>query len=376
VQRKYAKRLPRDPKKLFRWAARGSPKDYERLRQMARKARNSLPEHIDKEAYRRLEHVDRLRLIEEIQAHEEHDLSAGAFFDAVNWVLDKIPWGNWLWPVSAAQSAINSQKGDGLNEVDEQYARLVGATYGGVENRPYVIDHWKRQVAFDSEYVSVWDNPDGHRLIAVRGTEGSADDIAEDILVGFTGNATNRLGGELLQILAATPQGTVVDLASHSLGTSLALEAYSNSTIYNKIHETYLFNPAYSPFMRGKADAYEKDASVRYFINVRDLVSMGGSAHKAPRNVVYRSEGIAASAHNLAQWQGASAYQDPIYHAPPETVVHARKQALQLTKHEEPPEQHDALEPAETGVLPDQGRSEPGPAFDFGADAAYDFGAL
>ena len=128
VQRKYAKRLPRDPKKLFRWAALGSPKDYERLRQMARKARNSLPEHIDKEAYRRLEHVDRLRLIEEIQAHEEHDLSAGAFFDAVNWVLDKIPWGNWLWPVSAAQSAINSQKGDGLNEVDEQYARLMGAS--------------------------------------------------------------------------------------------------------------------------------------------------------------------------------------------------------------------------------------------------------
>ena len=116
VQRKYAKRLPQDPKKLFRWAARGSPKDYERLRQMARKARNSLPEHIDKEAYRRLEHIDRLRLIEEIQAHEQHDLSAGAFFDAVNWVLDKIPWGNWLWPVSAAQSAINSQKGDGLNE--------------------------------------------------------------------------------------------------------------------------------------------------------------------------------------------------------------------------------------------------------------------
>jgi len=294
----------------------------------------------------------------------------------VNWVLDKIPWGNWLWPVSAAQSAINSQKGDGLNEVDEQYARLVGATYGGLDNRPYVIDHWKRQVAFDSEYVSVWDNPDGHRLIAVRGTEGSADDIAEDILVGFTGNATNRLGGELLQILAATPQGTVVDLASHSLGTSLALESYSNGTIYNKIHETYLFNPAYSPFMRGKTDAYEKDSSVRYFINVRDVVSMGGSAHKAPRNAVYRSEGNIATSHNLAQWQGASAYQDPIYHAPPETVVHARKQALQLTKHEESPEQYDALDPTETSVLHDPGRSEPGPAFDFGAETTYDFGAL
>ena len=48
----------------------------------------------------------------------------------MNWVLDKVPWGGWLWPVSAAQSSINALKGDGLNEVDEQYARLVGATYG------------------------------------------------------------------------------------------------------------------------------------------------------------------------------------------------------------------------------------------------------
>ena len=373
VQRKYAKRLPRDPKKLFRWAARGAPSDYEKLRKLARRARNSVPEHIDKAAYQMLEHVDRLRMIEQIQASEEHDISAGAFFDAVNWLFDKIPWGNWIWPVSAAQSSINAQKGDGLNEVDEQYARLVGATYGEVQERPYVIDHWKRQVAYDSEYVSVWDNPDGHRLIAVRGTQGVAD-IGQDVLVGITGNSTNRIGSELLHILAATPQGTVVDLAAHSLGTSLALEAYSNSTIYNKIHETYLFNPAYSPFMRGKTDAYEKDASVRYFINVRDVVSMGGSAHKAPRNVVYRSDGNIASSHKLAQWQGSSAYQAPIYHAPPETQVHARKQALVLTKHEEDVDEH--VESDRISPLSMQGRSDPAPTFDFGSETAFDYDIL
>ena len=185
-------------------------------------------------------------MIEEIQAAEEHNISAGWFLDAVNWLFDKVPFGNWLWPVSAAQSSINAMKGDGLNEVDEQYARLVGATYGTVDQRPYVIDHWKRQVQFDSSYVSVWDNRDGHRLIAVRGTQGAAD-IGEDILVGLTGVSTDVIGSELLQILAATPKGMVVDLASHSLGTSLALQAYKNKTIYNGIHETYLYNPAYSP---------------------------------------------------------------------------------------------------------------------------------
>jgi len=376
--RKYPKRLPRDPRKLLRWAARGTEKDYEKLRQLARKARHSLPSHIDRDAFARLQNVDRLRFIDEIQAHEQHDVSAGFFLDGINWLLDKVPWGNWLWPVSAAQSSINAHKGDSLNEVDTQYARLLGATYGGVQNRPYVLDHWKRQAQFDSDYVSVWDNPDGHRLITVRGTEG-AGDIGEDILVGVTGNPTNRIGSELLDILAATDDGLVVDLAAHSLGAALALQAYSNKTVYNKIHETYLYNPAYSPFLRGKTDAYEKDANVRYFINVRDPVSMGGSAHKAPRNVVYRSEGFATTAHKLAQWQGSSSYQEPIYHAPPETRLHAYKQALHLTKREEEPDDVERI-PTEdvSDLVPDQGvrmSAQAAPQFDFG-DFEYDYGML
>ena len=326
--RRYPKRLPRDPDKLFRWAAKGSPVDYERLRTLAKKARHSLPAHIDGVAFEKLMHVDRLTMIEQIQAAEEHDISAGWFLDAVNWLFDKIPLGNWIWPVSAAQSAINTQKGDGLNEVDEQYARLVGATYGAIDERPYVIDHWKRQVQFDSSYISVFDNPDGHHVIRVRGTQGTGTDIGEDILVGLTGRSTNLIGCELLDILAATPEGVVVDLASHSLGTSLALQAYSDKAIYNRIHETYLYSPAYSPFLRGSTDAYEKDENVRYFINVQDVVSMGGFGHSAPSNVVYRTQGNPLTAHKLAQWQGSSAYQDPIYHAPPETRVHAHKQVF------------------------------------------------
>jgi hypothetical protein len=242
----------------------------------------------------------------------------------------------------------------------------------GIDDRPFIIDHWRRQVQFDSSYVSVWDNLDGHRLIAVRGTQGTGTDIGEDILVGLTGRSTNLIGSELLEIIAATPEGIVMDLAAHSLGTSLALESYGSNSIYDRIHETYLYNPAYSPFLRGKTDAYEKDAAVRYFINVKDVVSIGGSAHKAPRNVVYRSEGNVASAHKLAQWQGASSYQDPIYHAPPETRVHAHKQALQFVN--ELPEP-----PVPENTIPVSAVTEPvGTAgtFDFGGEAEYNYGAL
>jgi len=374
--RAYPKRLPRDPAKLFRWAAKGSLVDYEKLRALAKKMVHQLPAYIDGVAFEKIMHVDRLRMIEEIQANEEHNVSAGWFLDGVNWLLDKVPWGNWLWPVSAAQSTINAQKGDGLNEVDEQYARLVGATYGTAAERPYVIDHWKRQVQFDSSYVSVWDNPDGHRLIAVRGTQGTGD-IGEDILVGLTGKSTNVIGSELLQILAATPEGTVVDLASHSLGTSLALRAYENKTIYNGIHETYLYNPAYSPLLRGSTDAYERDPNVRYFINSLDVISMGGMGHRAPTNVVFRSSGLAGAAHKLAQWQGSSAYQDPIYHAPPETKLHAHKAVYGKPRTNEPAEDKhvDAGESPSPAVGPAGDSAALGP-FDFGDVPEFDYGGL
>ena len=370
-KRKMPKRLPKDPVKLFRWAAFGTDSDYDRLRELARKARRSLPTHIDGEAFERLMHVDRLSMIEEIQASEQHDVSAGWFLDGLNWLLDKVPWGNWAWPVSAAQSSINSMKGDGLNEVDEQYARLVGATYGSVSERPYVIDHWKRQTQFDSNYVSVWDNPDGHRLIAVRGTQGT-EDIGQDILIGLTGASGDLIRDDLLQILAATPAGVVVDLAAHSLGTSLALQAYGDKSIYNAIHETYLYNPAYSPIVRGSADAYERDANVRYFINTLDLVSMGGLGHQAPSNVVFRAQGDPAAAHKLAQWQGSSSYQAPIYHAPPETKVQAHKTVFQV-KDQDGSVIPDSEIDTNTAVQnPEQPQEVD--AFDFGQE--FDYGKL
>ena len=114
---------------------------------------------------------------------------------------------------------------------------------------------------------------------------------------------------------------------------------------------------------------------MRYFINVRDPISMGGSAHKAPRNVVYRSEGFATSAHKLAQWQGSSSYQEPIYHAPPETRVHAHKQALHLTKREEPDAERIPTEDV-SDLVPDQGVRMPAPQFDFGDVENYDYGLL
>ena len=126
-------RFTRDPRKLLRWAAQGSHQDYEQLRALAKKARDSVPSYIEQAAYDKLQSVDRTRMLSEMitetQQNEQHNISGGFFNDALSWLLDKVPLGNWLWPVGAAQGALKAHKGDSINEVDEEYARLVGASY-------------------------------------------------------------------------------------------------------------------------------------------------------------------------------------------------------------------------------------------------------
>lgn len=139
----------------------------------------------------------------------------------------------------------------------------------------------------------------------MRGTKGPQD-IGQDVMLGAVGHTTNRIGDELRVILDSTDRDSIVDIAAHSLGTGFVLEGYNaNREIYNRVHETYLYNPAYSPFLRGLSDQYEQDENVRYFINLGDPVSIGGIGHKPPANVVFRQPSL--NMHSLSQWAGPGA---------------------------------------------------------------------
>ena len=159
----------------------------------------------------------------------------------------------------------------------------------------------------------------------------------------------------------------MIDLAAHSLGTALALQSYSqSSTTYERIHETYLYNPAYSPLLRGAADAYERDTNVRYFINLNDVVSMGSFGHRAPRNVVYKTNGSARTGHQIAQWQGSGVH-TPQYHSPPETKIHAKKAVDPEHKVDPEGSPETAAGAAEIVQVHE---------FDFGHEQSFDYAAL
>jgi len=104
----------------------------------------------------------------------------------------------------------------------------------------------------------------------------------------------------------------VVDVASHSLGTSLTLEAYTaNPGMINRVHQTFLYNPAYTIGGRGSSNEYEKDKRVRYFINSGDIVSLGSLGSSGPVNMVLRHPHSLnpLAAHTIDQWFGHEALQ-------------------------------------------------------------------
>ena len=94
------------------------------------------------------------------------------------------------------------------NEQDELYAQLLDQAY---HNDPK--DHlgqWVRDPELASDFVQVYDNVDGHRFIAVRGTKlhGTWDELGADLqqdaglAIGL--DPTDIVGNELQRILDNT----------------------------------------------------------------------------------------------------------------------------------------------------------------------------
>ena len=295
--------VPRDKRKLGHWAVRATHKDLEKLALHARKMEPERPSYVTPAAMQLLKNPSRRKLIEAAHEPENH-----WFTDGLAWLLDKVPSGIGLgWLKGLGQAAVKPFRGDQINEVDEQYARLVDQAYKEQSERPDRFEHWTRAPEFDSDYITVFDNQDGHRFVAVRGTKMNTRDLGEDAKIGFSGRPDNLVGEELKRVLDHTEPGRHVDVGGHSLGTSLILTAYDqDDDLQNRVHETYLYNPAVSPLTdKNVTQQYEGDDRVRYFIDLLDPVSVGDLGSKGPKNVVYRtSYRNPLHSHQLIQWGG------------------------------------------------------------------------
>jgi len=294
----------RDKRILKHWAARGTHKDYARLRRHADKHSADPPSYILPQTFDELATIDRGRMVSAL-----HDEPHGGswFMDGLNWLLGRIPASMpWKWISWLSNATKKPWAGDSLTETDSEYAKLLDATYQS--DQPELMENWRRLPELDGEYCSAWQSADGHILVAVRGTKPShGKDLAQDALILTTGHVVNDISRELRRIIDAVPRDKTIDLAAHSLGTSLAVTAYENNPdIYDRVSQTYLYNPAMSPLAIGGnvTEKYEKDPKVRYFISLSDPVSVGDIGNEPPVNAVFRTGNILhpMAEHDIASW--------------------------------------------------------------------------
>ena len=299
------KSVSRDRRHLLHWAVRGTHADYEKLRAHAKKVRHRVPSYIDEATVESIATQGSRR-------HLAENVHKGGFLDGLAWLIDQVPGGNWTWIKQAAQGALKPFRGDSINEEDELYALLLDQAY---KDEPKdTMGQWIRNEDLGSDYVQVYDNVDGHRYVAVRGTKVHGTwgelgtDLGHDAGLAVGMDPANLVGKELQRILDNTRPGTIVDIGGHSLGTSLIAKAYDeNSDLQDRIRQTFLFNPVFSPLAHSNVtDKYESDERVRWFIDLLDLVSIGDLGSAGPANAVYRTNFSwnPIGPHDLTAWAG------------------------------------------------------------------------
>ena len=302
------KSISRDKRILKNWAVRGTARDYEKVRQYAAKFEAEAPDYVHVSEIDKLKNATRRSMLEDLHGSGGDDNS---FTNALAWLWSKVPGANaWKWGSQLYTNSMKGFKGDSITEQDEDYAKLTSATYR--DDRPEVVEHWTRLVKYDSNYCAVWQNRDGHLYIAVRGTEMAASDLLQDMSIMMAGRVpfVKEVAEEMQRILKDVDPDVIVDAGGHSLGTTLLLQAYDTPGIKDRIRQTFLFNPAASPIAEVGTGAgnitekYERDNTVRYFVNLSDLVSSGLLGDEGPVNVVYRTGSPLhpMTAHSIDEW--------------------------------------------------------------------------
>ena len=296
--------VPRDRRHLMHWAVRGTHDDFARFRKHVSKIADRAPSYISQDAMSALKGTDRRQML---GALGKEPFGGSWFTDGLSWAIDQIPndW-EWDWVKGLGQASLKPFRGSDLNEQDEMYARLVDESY---HPKDETFGDWQRQPEFDSDYISVFDNADGHRFVGIRGTKPShLADLKEDAMILAEGHPDDLISGELRKVLDQTEPGTIIDVGAHSLGTSLLTQAFeADETLQDRVRQSYLYNPAMTPFAENITSKYESDDRVRYFIDLMDPVSVGGIGGTGPSNVVYRTDWSLNPlvAHSVSQWAGA-----------------------------------------------------------------------
>ena len=147
------------------------------------------------------------------------------------------------------------------------FAKVVDATYLDVNKRPNSIGGLKRLPEYDHERFSVWQEPNGQKLVSIHGSKANWHDVSQDIQIAGGGKMKSPEVQALFTQLDR--EGGTYDIASHSLATQ-----YVTNSKHKNADKIYLYNPASSPLMNSNyLNQQANDDSYTHFINPSDAVS-------------------------------------------------------------------------------------------------------
>mgnify|MGYP006088207441 CR=1 FL=1 len=274
--------------------------------------------HVHPQAFHDLANNDRRAVmmalhLEHKAARKGHNIGGG-LFDALGEV------GKWIWdgakqvfrPIKAVWNIASNLThplfhGNSISDHTRLVASAITQSYVLDESQraDYVGDLIRDQ-DLSSEFIDVWtdtkrDPP--YTLITVRGSATAQDFLVDDTQILATGNIhDNRISGELGTILAKYGDSNV-EIAGHSLGTTLIAKALSENGLADKIDTIDFFNPASTPLTDSIVSEFGQDEKAHFFMNMSDFVGWGAMMDDTPVNLTMNNPKLnPADAHSISQW--------------------------------------------------------------------------
>jgi hypothetical protein len=180
----------------------------------------------------------------------------------------------------------------------------------------YILDETKRadfvgdlvrDQELSSKFIDVW--VDEHReppyaLITVRGSKKPEDFLIDDLAILGTGRSRNLIQGELSRAVNKYADAGTVEVASHSLGTTLVAEAIQGDPSLNdKIDRIDFYNPATTPLTHAVVSDFVNDPKSHWYMCMTDMVGWGEFAESTPKNLIMLGPKLnPIAAHGLEQW--------------------------------------------------------------------------
>ena len=247
----------------------------------------------------------------EIKAKGDGELLGGGLMDGINFIgkriRDVISPFKKIWNV-ASNIRYGFTHETNISDHTRALADMIHESYADESDRADSVGDFKRVGEYTGDFIDVWRNETTHpphTVVTVRGSKNAQDYLDDDMRIAFTGKAENRIGADLRRVCKQFGNNGDIEVAAHSLGTTLLAEALKNDQYVDEnIDKLAFFNPASSPIVKSVVNEEAQDDRSTFYLNMGDVAGWGTMLDEQPKNLVMNKPTMNPIAnHSLDQWR-------------------------------------------------------------------------